>query len=352
MIVVATKLRLAAAPQMQWVPIHPLPPRPPPSLFTARPEFMQPRNGEVVETPQAVAPKRMTRWARFWKRVTAIRGSWVALSPQRILICDLLHFARKLPTIPVQRRINLAAVRDAREAAKRRPGWCAIFTKAFALTAAERPELRRAYIQCPWPLLYQSNVSVASVAVEQQQGSESCVAFAKLHRPDERSLHALDRHLKMFSRSSRRNSLIARTGLLVARLWWPLRYCMWWFALNGVGKFRTRHFGTFGVSVYSGLGAESLHPLCPLTYLVSYGVMQPNGDIDVRLVYDHRVVDGAVVARALAAMETVLNGAILRELQTLQPRESLATEENSAGEPAIVLPLHVAEGSVGRRARR
>lgn len=301
-------------------------------------------------------PVRMTRWARFWKRVTAIRGTWVALSPQRILICDLLHFARKLPTIPVQRRINLAAVRDAREQAKRRPGWCAIFTKAFALTAAERPELRRAYIQCPWPLLYQSNVSVASVAVEQQQGDESHIAIANLHRPDERSLHALDRHLKMFSRSTRRNSLIARTGLLIARLWWPIRYFLWWFALNGIGKFRVRHFGTYGVSVYSGLGAESLHPLCPLTYLVSYGVMQENGDIDVRLVYDHRVVDGAVVARALAAMEEVLNTTILGELEALQPRiarsmEYSASEGTAADETAIVFPLHAVDGCLlGREA--
>lgn len=279
------------------------------------------------------------------KKVRAIRGSWVALSPQRVLICDLLHFARKLPTIPVQRRMNLAAVREARERAKRRPGWCAIFTKAFALTAAERPELRRAYIQCPWPLLYQSNVSVASVAVEQRQGDESCVAFAKLHRPDERSLHGLDRYLKMFSRSERRNSLIARTGLLIARVWWPIRYLLWWFALNGIGKFRVRHFGTFGVSVYSGLGAESLHPLCPLTYLVSYGVMQDDGDIDVRLVYDHRVVDGAVVARALAAMEQVLHGEILRELESLEPRDAATTEANEA-ESAIIIPLTAIEPSV------
>jgi hypothetical protein len=279
------------------------------------------------------------------KKVKAIRGTWVWLSPQRILICDLLHFARKLPTIPVQRRMNLAVVREARERTRRRPGWCAIFTKAFALAAAERPELRRAYIQCPWPLLYQSNVSVASVAVEQRQGSESCVAFAKLHRPDKRSLHGLDRYLKMFSHSERHNSLIARTGLLIARLWWPMRYLLWWFALNGIGKFRVRHFGTFGVSVYSGLGAESLHPLCPLTYLVSYGVMDDAGDIDVRIVYDHRVVDGAVVARALAAMELVLHGEILRELESLEPREAASAEAHEV-ESAVIISLPAIESSV------
>ena len=56
--------------------------------------------------------------------------------------------------------------------------------------------------------------------------------------------------------------------------------------------------GTFGVSVYSALGAESLHPLTPLTTALNYGVIQENGDVTVRVIYDHRVMDGATVARA------------------------------------------------------
>jgi pyruvate/2-oxoglutarate dehydrogenase complex dihydrolipoamide acyltransferase (E2) component len=73
--------------------------------------------------------------------------------------------------------------------------------------------------------------------------------------------------------------------------------------------------GTFGVSVYSALGAESLHPLSPLTTAFNYGVIQPDGHVDVRIIYDHRVIDGATVARALLDLEKVLNQDILRELQ-------------------------------------
>jgi len=104
-------------------------------------------------------------------------------------------------------------------------------------------------------------------------------------------------------------------------------------------------FDTLGLSVYSGLGAESLHPLCPLTYLVSYGVMDDAGDIDVRLVYDHRVVDGAVVARALAAMELVLHGEILRELESLEPREAASAEAHEV-ESAVIISLPAIESSV------
>ena len=48
---------------------------------------------------------------------------------------------------------------------------------------------------------------------------------------------------------------------------------------------------------------------------MNYGVMDERGQITVRLVYDHRIVDGAVVARALATMEALLTGPILDELE-------------------------------------
>ena len=79
--------------------------------------------------------------------------------------------------------------------------------------------------------------------------------------------------------------------------------------------------GTFGVSVYSGLGAESLHPLSPLTATLTYGVIDPNGNVDVRLIYDHRVLDGADVARALGELEGVMNEEILQELREMATGE-------------------------------
>jgi hypothetical protein len=37
--------------------------------------------------------------------------------------------------------------------------------------------------------------------------------------------------------------------------------------------------------------------------------------VDVRLIYDHRVLDGASVARALKSLEMTLTGEILDELR-------------------------------------
>ena len=70
-------------------------------------------------------------------------GRKLSLSLPRRLIGDLLHFARQVPTIPVQRRMNVALLRAAREQAPARPSWCAIFTKAFAMLSGRKPCGRR-----------------------------------------------------------------------------------------------------------------------------------------------------------------------------------------------------------------
>ena len=73
-------------------------------------------------------------------------GVKLPLSLPRRMIGDYLHFARQIPSIPVQRRMQLAAVVAARQASGPRPSWCALFTKAYAFVSAARPPLRRAYV--------------------------------------------------------------------------------------------------------------------------------------------------------------------------------------------------------------
>src|SRR5947209_1714338 len=99
-------------------------------------------------------------------------GRNLALSLPRRFIGDLLHFAQKVPTVPVQRRMNIAPLVAARKLAVPRPSWCALFTKAYVMVAKARPELRRAYLSFPWPHLYEHSISVASVAIERQVGEE------------------------------------------------------------------------------------------------------------------------------------------------------------------------------------
>ncbi|HEX4610849.1 MAG TPA: hypothetical protein VH092_21850, partial [Urbifossiella sp.] len=110
-----------------------------------------------------------------------------------------------------------------------------------------------------------------------------------------------------------------RELLQLAGLPGPVRRAALWLGLN-LPRVRGGKFGTFALSVYSALGAESLHPISPLTTTLTYGVIGPDGRVDVRLVYDHRVLDGATAARALAALEAELAGPIQTELRGMAAR--------------------------------
>ena len=103
----------------------------------------------------------------------------------------------------------------------------------------------------------------------------------------------------------------------MARVPAPFRRLLMWLALN-LGRQRAIYFGTFHLSVYSGLGAESFNPLTPLTTLLNYGPIDAAGQVNVRILYDHRVMDGATVARALDRFEEILNGPVADEVRSMR----------------------------------
>ncbi|MFO0927701.1 MAG: hypothetical protein U0736_11795 [Gemmataceae bacterium] len=236
----------------------------------------------------------------------------------RRLMTDFLHFASQVPTVPVQRRMDLGALVAARRVAVPRPGWCALFTKAWAIVCARHPVLRRAYLGGLFPCLYQHPINVATIAVERPYAGEEAVFFAQITRPEERSLAEIDERLAWFKDRPLTSAAALRRQLRLARLPWPVRRLIWRAALNLNGRLRARFFGTFGVSGYAGLGASSLHPRGLLTSTLSYGTVEPDGGVDVRVIYDHRVMDGSTVARALADLERVLTHEIVAELGYLR----------------------------------
>jgi hypothetical protein len=248
------------------------------------------------------------------------RGRTIPLSLPRRLVCDLVHFAHQVPTVPVQRTLNIAPLQAIRAELKTRPSWCALFTRAYALVAVEFPELRRAYLPFPWARLYEHPHSVASIAVERIFEGEPGVFFGHIHCPEARDILELDRHLRQYKEDPIESIADFRSSLAICRLLLPIRRMLWWYVTHARGRSKAKRLGTFGVSVYSSLGAESLHPLSPLTTALNYGVIQDNGNVTARVIYDHRVMDGATVARALARLEEVLNQDILTELRELRDR--------------------------------
>jgi hypothetical protein len=228
------------------------------------------------------------------------------------MVGDLLHFARAIPTVPVQRRMRLAPLIAARAASADKPRWTAIFAKAYALVAAENPVLRRAYVKLPWPQLYEYPTSTATIMFEREYEGEPSLFSYRLRDPTRFSLKALSDRLGTIADKSVDEVPDFRRNLTISSLPRPLRRLIWWLGLN-IGRQRGNYFGTFGVSVYSALKAESLHPLAPVTAVLNYGVFAEDGSVDVRIIYDHRVMDGATVARVLARLEEILTGPILEE---------------------------------------
>jgi hypothetical protein len=240
------------------------------------------------------------------------------LSLPRRFMGDLLHFAQKVPAARVQRRMQLAAVVTARQAAAPRPSWCVLFIKAFSFVAVARPEVRRAYMPLPWPHLYEHGDTIATVAVERRLKDEDAVFFAHLSRPNEKGLLELEAQLRHCKEEPLKEIGLFRRILRVSRLPRPLRRLLWWTALNVRGRWRARHLGTFGITVVAGLGAAIPHLLSPLTATLNYGVIDEGGAVDVFLTFDHRVLDGATAARILEEVERVLNGEIVTELRYFQ----------------------------------
>jgi|YNPMSStandDraft_2_1061718.scaffolds.fasta_scaffold02078_2 hypothetical protein len=243
-----------------------------------------------------------------------IRGRTLPLSRPRVFVNDLLHFARRVPSIPVQRLCQLAPVVAARRAlAAPRPPWSALFVKAYALVAEDMPPLRRAYCAFPWPHLVEYDRSVAAVAVERDWHDDKAVLTVRIKHPARLPLRTIAERIRQAQTAPLEQIKDFRRALWLSGLPRPLRRLLWWLSLN-CSRWRGNVCGTFGLSTYSALGAESLHPLSPLTVTLNYGVIDPQGQVPVRLIYDHRVFDGATAARALQRLEEVLNTLIRSEL--------------------------------------
>jgi hypothetical protein len=245
-------------------------------------------------------------------------GRSLGLPLSRRFMVDLLWAARSVEAITFERRMHLTQLVAARQESASRPGWCAIFTKAYALVCARRPELRRTYLSLPWPRLHESPGNIAAVAVERRMPSEDEVLIAHQREPERRSLAEIEAWLRHCKQAPAEQIGSFRRIQLVSRLPRSIRRLVWLIALNW-GRQRERNLGTFGVSVTAGMGATALGVRGPVTTILHYGVFDPDGAIDVRLTFDHRVLDGGTVARALCELEDTLHGEILAELRKATP---------------------------------
>lgn len=231
----------------------------------------------------------------------------------RRLVTDLMHFSMKVPSVTLERKMDLAPLVEAREASVHRPTWSAIFTKALAMVAVRTPALRTSYLSFPWPRFYEHATNVGTLNVDRTVGDERIVIVAHIDRPEERTLQEIDAIIHDHQEQPVEDLPSYRSADRLSRVPWPLRRLIWWAGLNVLGPTRCRHFGTFNVTSLGAQGAGILRLITLLTTTLHFGILDPAGSLDVRLAFDHRVLDGATAAEVLRDLEQVLLDEILRE---------------------------------------
>lgn len=232
-------------------------------------------------------------------------GRSFPLTPARTFIADLSAAARRMPQGVLQRRIDVSPVVAARRASAKPIPLTAYFVKAWAECARDLPELRRSYVTLPWPRLYEHGMSVASLMVERDLDGEKALFPARIKAPAERSLGEVAEDIIRAATLPIGDLPRNREIMLVSRLPRPLRRLLWWYAFN-MPRHRQHYVGTFGVSAVGHLGASILHPVSPAGTFIGYGPIGTDGTVDITVGFDHRAMDGAVVARGMALIEAKL----------------------------------------------
>jgi hypothetical protein len=242
-----------------------------------------------------------------------MRGTIRKISLPRRLIVDLMHASMRVPFVSLRRNLDIRTLAEARAAAVERPGWAAIFAKAFSLVARDEPVLRTLFVDWPWSYFYELPRSVGMIAIARKENGEDCVLPQKVAAPDEMSLADVDA-LVRYAKTAPIDEVPAfRKILRATRMPLPLRRLIWLIGLS-IGRQRANYFGSFGITSVAAFGSGELHALSPGPFIVSYGRLRPDHTIDVVIRWDHRVTDAAMIATVLTRLEQVLNTQIAAEL--------------------------------------
>ena len=256
------------------------------------------------------------------------------LDGQRRLVGDVCRLSRRVPVFPVDRVMDLSAVERLRGTVEPRIGWAALFIKAYALVARDRPSLRSWYV--PWRILLPwrppswatSPVSVASLALSRPRADDGRGAaaadleldplalwWARIRAPESRALP--DIQAEIVRHATAPVEEVFRRQIELAMVPGPLRRLILRWNAHAATPKRALRVGTFSVSALAGDGcANRGHPTF-LTTSLTWTPLDAAGRMTVTLLADHRLLDGVPVARALTALEETLGGPIAAELAGL-----------------------------------
>lgn len=255
--------------------------------------------------PPSGSPRRMS-----WR--------WVKPTLGRQMMADLSWASLRIPRCVMTARLRLPRVLAARSAlAAPRPPWTTLFLKGFGLAAEPHPALRRCYASLPWPRMLELDHAVGCVVLEREHEGEPTLSIARLPCCHAIPLPEVAERLHHAKSAPAGETRSFRQFSRFARLPWPLRRLLMRLALATGGPV-VLYGGTFAISALGERGVTILDSVSILPIFLSYGPISPEGEVDVTLSFDHRVMDGADGADALRGLERSLEGPVADELLALR----------------------------------
>jgi hypothetical protein len=242
---------------------------------------------------------------------------WVKPSLGRRMMADLSWASLRIPRCVMTARLHLPRALAARSAlASPRPPWTTLFLKGFGLAAEPHPALRRCHATLPWPRMLEVEHAIGCVVLEREHDGESALSIARIPRCHAIPLRELAQRLSHAKSAPSGETRSFRQFRNFARLPWPLRRLLLRLGLATGGPV-VLYGGTFAISALGERGVTILDSVSVLPVFLSYGPISPEGEVDVTLSFDHRVMDGADGADALRGLEQALEGPVADELLAL-----------------------------------
>lgn len=222
---------------------------------------------------------------------------------------------RQIPTVSQAKTFQLAHLRDARGECPQRICWSLLFMRAYALAAIEFPELRQTLISWPWRHLHQHSHAMANLTVSRTFRGQQWLFFAPLETPEKLTLLELQGLLNRYREEP--VEIVFKNQVRFAQYPRLVRRVLWWFRFNWSARKRIKRLGTFALTTLAGQGVTILDPRAPVTSTLTYGPLDQAGKCEVIIAYDHRVMDGKLVATILERLEEILQGPIVDEMEKL-----------------------------------
>ena len=95
-----------------------------------------------------------------------------------------------------------------------------------------------------------------------------------------------------------------------------MRRLIWSLALYWSGPLRARYIGTAGINPFP-TGGTITQSAMPTSFMLYFGLVEPNGEAQIQIFYDHRIMDGIELYRILRDLEATMNRDIVAELRQL-----------------------------------